>query len=329
MPDFNVALIDYDPDLFTPPATIAGDLAPHGIGWSVGLHATPEAALEAARDCEVVMIQSTAPTLDRALIAQLRRCRCIVRLGVGYDNVDVAAATERGIMVCNAPEYCIDDVADHTVALLLGCVRHVPRQDRAIREGRWDRTLARPARRLRGSTLGLVGFGKIGRMVAQRVRGFDLALLAYDPHVDEVTVARHGARKVGLPTLLTEANLVSLHLPLMESTHHLFGAREFGALKQGAIIVNTSRGPLIDEAALVDALRSGKLWAAGLDVMEHEPLPDDSPLRALDNVILTPHVSANSEQSVADLYRTAVEIAIAVQRGERPPGLVNPEVLDH
>ena len=249
-----------------------------------------------------------------------------MRLGIGYDSVDVAAATERGIVVCNAPDYCVDDVADHALALLLACVRHIARQDHSIRAGRWDRTLARPARRVRGGTLGIVGFGKVGRMLLERVRGFDITVLAYDPYVDATVMTQHGARAVQLATLLEASDWVSLHVPLSEQTHHLMGAREFGLLKQGAIVVNTSRGELIDEAALVDALGNGTLWAAGLDVMEHEPLPADSPLLAFDNVVLTPHVSANSEQSVADLYRTACEIAIAVARNQPPPGIVNPDV---
>lgn len=323
-----VSLVDYDEDLFTPQGWEGAELARHGIAWNVGQYRTADAVIEAARDSDIVMIQSARSLLTREVIEHLPRCRCIVRLGIGYDNVDVTAATEHGILVCNAPDYCVDDVADHALALLLGCVRHVARQDRSIRVGKWDRTLARPARRLRGSTLGIVGFGKIGRMLAARVRGFDLALLVYDPYVDDATITAQGAQKVELPTLLAQSDFVSLHTPLTNDTFHLLGAAQFENLKDGAIVVNTSRGPLIDENALADALRCGKVWAAGLDVMEHEPLPADSPLRGFDNVIFTPHVSANSEQSVRDLYSTACQIAIDVARGVRPPGVVNPDVVE-
>ena len=324
----SVNLVDYDEDLFTPQGWEGAELARHGITWTVGQHRTAEAVLAAARHSDIVMIQSARPLLTRPVIDHLERCRCIVRLGIGYDNVDVAAATERGILVCNAPDYCVDDVADHALALLMGCVRHVARQDRSIREGKWDRTLARPARRLRGCTLGIIGFGKIGRTVAARVRGFDLTLLVYDPHVDDAVVAAHAARRVDLPTLLAQSDFVSLHTPLTDDTFHLLGSAQFDLLQPGAIVVNTSRGPLIDEHALAAALGSGKVWAAGMDVMEHEPLPLDSPLRAFDNVIFTPHVGANSEQSVRDLYSTACQIAIAVARGVRPPGVVNPDVVE-
>jgi D-3-phosphoglycerate dehydrogenase len=323
---FQAMLVDYDEDLFAPPDWVGKELARYGITWTVGQHRTPEAVLQAARHGDVVMIQSLRPLLTRFVIEQLEKCRCIVRLGIGYDNVDVAAATERGILVCNIPTYCIDDVADHALALLMSAVRHIARQDRWIRVGRWDRTGARPARRMKGRTLGFVAFGRIARALAERVSGFGMTLLAYDPYLDAETIARYGAQKVDLDELLQRADFISVHCPLTDETHHLLSTREFNLMKEGVFIVNTSRGPVIDEAALVEALRCGKVWGAGLDVFEHEPLPPDSPLRDFDNVIFTPHVGANSEESVADLYRTACQIAIDVYNGRWPPGVVNPEV---
>ena len=325
---FKAVLVDYDEDLFAPPLWVEGELARHGIAWTAGQHRSPEAALQAARDGDLVMIQSVRPLLDAALIQNLPRCRCIVRLGIGYENVAVAAATEQGILVCNVPDYCIDDVADHALALLMAAARHVARQDRWIRAGRWDRTGARPARRMRGCTMGFVAFGRIARALAGRMRGFGLTLLAYDPYLDAETIARHGAQKVTLDDLLKQADLVSVHCPLTDETHHLLGAREFDLMKEGIFLVNTSRGAVIDEAALVRALRSGKVWGAGLDVFEQEPLPLDSPLRAFDNVILTPHVGANSEDSVVDLYRAGIQITLDVHHGRWPPGVVNPEVAE-
>jgi D-3-phosphoglycerate dehydrogenase len=217
-------------------------------------------------------------------------------------------------------------VADHALALLMGAARHVARQDRWIRAGRWDRTGARPARRTKGCTLGFVAFGRIARALAERVSGFGMTLLAYDPYLDAETVARYGAQKVELDELLPRADFISVHCPLSEETHHLLSTREFSLMKEGVFIVNTSRGPVIDEAALVEALRCGKVWGTGLDVFEHEPLPHDSPLRGFDNVTFTPHVGANSEESVADLYRTGCQIAIDVYNGRWPQGVVNPEV---
>ncbi|MHB1296394.1 MAG: C-terminal binding protein [Anaerolineae bacterium] len=321
---FRVVLVDYDEDLFTPPQGIAEELAAAGLGYTAGQWRTEGEALQAARDADVVLVQSTKPLMTAKTIQQLERCRCIVRLGIGYDSVDIEAATQRGILVCNAPTYCVDDVADHALALLLDGVRHIARQDRMIRAGLWDRTGARPARRLKGCTLGFVAFGRIARALAQRVSGFGLNLVAFDPYVDEAAMARCGVTKVSLDDLLRQADLISIHSPLTAETRHLISTREFGLMKDGAFLVNTSRGPLIDQAALVDALRAGKLCGVGLDVMETEPLPLDSPLRAFDNVTFTPHVGANSEESVADLYRIGVRIAVDVSQGVWPEAVVNP-----
>jgi D-3-phosphoglycerate dehydrogenase len=319
-------LVDYDEDLFSPRGWEGEMLAQEGIEWVVGQHRTPETALEAAREADVVIVQSLRRLLTRPVIKELTKCRCAIRLGIGYDTMDVAAATEQGILVCNVPDYCLDDVADHALALLLGSVRHITRQDRWIRAGRWDRTGARPARRLKGCTLGLVAFGRIARALAQRVRGFDLTLLAYDPYVESDTASLYGVEKVELDELLRRSDFISVHTPLTDQTHHLLGTREFEQMKEGVFLVNTSRGGIIDERALVQALRSGKVWGVGLDVMEEEPLPMDSLLREFENVTFTPHVSANSEESVDDLYRTGCRIAIDVIRGIWPAEVVNPEV---
>ena len=329
MAPFTVVLIDYDDDLFEPPGWIPGEFQRAGIRWVAGQHREPGPALAAAREGDVVIIQSLRPLLARAAIQQLAHCRCIVRLGIGYDNVDVEAATQEGIIVCNAPTYCVDDVADHALALLLGAVRHLSRQDRWIRDGKWDRTAARPARRLRGCTLGLVGFGRIARAVARRVSGFDLNLLAYDPFVDAGSMAYLGVQNAELDELLARSDFVSIHCPLTRDTHHLLDARAFGLMKDGVFLVNTSRGPIIEESALAEALRRGKVWGAGLDVFEQEPLPPGSPLREFDNLILTPHVGANSEESRDDLYRAGYQIAVDVQQSRWPQSVVNPEVRGH
>jgi D-3-phosphoglycerate dehydrogenase len=322
---FKAVLIDYDEDLFAPPDWVGDELARYGIEWIVGQHRTPETALRVARTGDVVMQQSLRPLLNPSVIEQLERCRCIVRLGTGYDNVDLAAATGQGILVCNAPTYCIHDVADHALALLMDVVRHVARQDGWIRAGHWDRTGARPARRMKGRTMGFVAFGRIARALAERVSGFGMTLLAYDPYLDAETITGYGAQKVELDELLRRADFISVHCPLTDETHHLLSPREFDLMQEGVFIVNTSRGPVIDEAALVASLRSGKVWGAGLDVFEREPLPLDSPLRDFDNVTFTPHVGANSEESVADVYHTGCQIAIDVCNERWPPWVVNPE----
>jgi D-3-phosphoglycerate dehydrogenase len=323
---YKTVLVDYDEDLFSPRGWEGEMLARAGIEWVVGQHRTPEAALEAARDADVVIVQSVRRLLTRPVIEGLAKCRCAIRLGIGYDSVDVAAATEQGILVCNVPNYCVGDVADHALALLMGGVRHIARQDRWIRAGRWDRTGARPARRMRGCTMGFVAFGRIARALAERVSGFGMTLLAYDPYVKSEAMALYGVEKVGLDELLQRSDFISVHTPLTDETRHLLSARKFGLMKEGVFLVNTSRGPVIDESALAEALRSGKIWGVGLDVMEQEPLPLGSPLREFENVTFTPHVSANSEESVDDLYRTGCRIAIDVINGIWPEEVVNPEV---
>jgi D-3-phosphoglycerate dehydrogenase len=322
-----VVLVDWDEDLFAPSGWEGEMISAANIDYAFEQRRTPDDVLAFSAGADVILQQSLRPLLTREVISRLDRCRCIVRLGIGYDNVDVAAASERGILVCNVPNYCVEDVAEHALALMLASVRRVARQDRWIREGRWDRTGARPARRMKGCTLGFVAFGKIPRALAERVAGFRMRLIAYDPFVSEEAMAGCGVQKVELDDLLRQADFISVHAPLSTVTRHMLSEREFGLMKVGVYIINTSRGAVIDEAALVEGLRSGRVWGAGLDVVEHEPLPPDSALRAFDSVTLTPHVSASSEESVAELYRTACEIAIDVCQGRWPQGVVNSEAV--
>ena len=324
--EYKVVLLDYDDDLFSPPAWLGDALAEADASCLVGQYRDEEEIIELTCDADVVMVQSVKPLLTGNVIRRLRSCRCLVRLGTGYDSVDVVTATSQGILVCNTPTYCVDDVAEHALALMFGATRHVALQDRWIRSGRWDRRGARPARRIRGATLGLVAFGRIARAVAMRAKGLGLHVLASDPFVDGETMAQHGVEKVGLDDLLRRSDFISVHAPLTDATRHLLGPREFGMVKAGAVLVNTSRGSVVDNEALAEAVRVGRLWGAGLDVMEQEPLPLDSPLRALERVTLTPHVGASSEESASDVYRIACDIASAVLSGRWPEFVVNPEV---
>ena len=321
-----VVLVDYDADLFSPPDGLAEDYAKAGAVCIIAQYRDETEITEVTRDADVVMIQSVKPLLTGPVIREMRRCRCLIRLGTGFDSVDVATATAQGILVCNTPTYCVDDVAEHALALLLGATRHVSLQDRSIRAGEWDRRAARPARRLRGATLGLVAFGRIARGVAARAKGLGLRVLAADPFVDASTMAEHGVEKFDLHEMLRRSDFISVHAPLNDATRHLLGPREFEEVKPGAVLVNTSRGPVVDNEALAEALRVGRLWAAGLDVMEEEPLPPDSLLRALDNITFTPHVGASSEESAVDVYRISREIAVDVLNGRWPEFVVNPEV---
>lgn len=325
----HVVLVDYARDLFAPVGFEAERLAAAGASWEAHECRSAADVLKVARDADVVVVQSVRPLLTREVIAQLPRCRCLIRAGAGYDSLDYIAATEMGIMVCNAPTYCTDEVADHAIALLLACLRHIPRLDAAMRRGEHAYHLARPTRRLAGSTLGVIGLGRIGARLVQRLSGWELRVLAYDPYITPERAASLGATLTSLDALLAQSDFISLHCLLNEQTHHLLGREALAKVKPGVMIVNDSRGPLIDEAALVEALQDGRVWAAGLDVTEREPLPADSPLLELDNVILTPHTAAYSPQSREALYAQICEISIDVIQGRVPQFLVNPTVLAH
>jgi D-3-phosphoglycerate dehydrogenase len=257
--------------------------------------------------------------LDAAAIGRLKRCKVISRYGVGYDNVDVEAATRAGIWVANVQHYAKEDVSDHALALLLACVRRVTERDRAIRKGEWNTTTRLKGYRLAGKTLGLIGYGDIARCLHRKVSGFGLAnVLVSDPYVDAAAVRAAGAELVALERLLSESDMISVHAPLAPSTRGMIGAAQLASLKPGAVLVNTSRGPLLDETAIAAALRDGRLACAGLDVFEQEPLPAASPLMSLENVVLTDHVGWYTEESIVELKTGAARNVAEVLAG-RPP----------
>lgn len=264
--------------------------------------------------------------LPRHVVDKLRRCRVIVRYGVGVDNVDVEACTRAGIIVATVPDTSTDDVATHAIALLLACARRIVELDRRIRAGHWDRQSLAPMGRVSGKTLGLVGFGRIGQAVARKAIGLGLRVTACDPIARLESFSDLGVTPSTLGDLLASSDYVSLHVPLTDATRHLLSDPEFAAMKAHAVVVNTSRGPIVDEAALIRALETGQIAAAGLDVMEVEPLPATSPLRRLDNVILTPHAAQYSDEGIRELcYRVGREAGTAL-RGGWPTSVVNPEV---
>lgn len=283
-----------------------------------------------ARDAVAVMT-CFAP-VTRAVIESAPHLKVIARFGVGVDNIDLAAATERSVLVTNVPDYCVDEVAEHALALLLCCVRGVARYDRDVRAGGWRPQVAAPLFRLQGRTLGLIGYGRIAQRLAAKVSGLGLRILAYDPAVAErpgasAAVAASGVTLVDLPTLLTESDLVSIHAPLTPSTRHLIDETRLRMMKRGAVLVNASRGGLVDGAALTQALIDGHLAAAGLDVFSTEPLPVDDPLRRLENVVLTPHVAFYSEESLAELRDRAARDVVEVLSGRDVEHVVNADLL--
>jgi D-3-phosphoglycerate dehydrogenase len=279
-----------------------------------------EAIADAVREADLVLVRE-AP-LTRETIYGMTRARGIIRYGVGVDNIDLGAARERRIYVANVPDYGSDDVAEHALALMLSLSRRITQRDRAVRAGAWGVGQREVVHRLSERTLGLVGFGRIARALQAKTSGLGLAAtLAFDPVARDFPA---GVEAATLPELLARADLISLHAPLTAETRHLLGEREFAALRPGTLLVNTARGGLIDEAALLAALQSGQLSGAGLDVFENEPLAPEHPLRALDNVILTDHAGWYSEESLADLQRLAGEEAVRILSGASPRSWVNP-----
>jgi D-3-phosphoglycerate dehydrogenase len=281
------------------------------------------------RDAEVIL--TTWIRFPPEAIRALERCRLIVRYGIGVDTIDLAAATECGIVVANAPTYCVAEVADHAAGLILSFARRIPWLDHQVRTVGWVAAQQglHGIRRLSALTLGLVGLGKIGAQVARRMAPFGLRILGYDPYLSDEQVRARGAEPSSLDELLAAADIVSLHVPLAPATRHLIDARRLALLKPSAAIVNTSRGAVIDEIALVRALQEERIFGAALDVVEQEPLAPDHPLLALDprRVILTPHFAASSEEVIPDLHREVCDAFAAVLDGFWPPAVMNPGVV--
>jgi D-3-phosphoglycerate dehydrogenase len=246
---------------------------------------------------------------------------------VGYDHVDIKSAANRGIIVTNVPDVFIEEVADHTMALLLSCWRRLITQDKMVRTGRWleARPMLYRFPRLSGSTLGFIAFGNIPRAVSRRAKPFGLRMLAYDPYISELIMNEHGVEPITELSLLLEASdFISAHLPLTEETHHMISEGEFKRMNPKAIFLNTGRGPTVDEAALIKALQEGWIAYAGLDVFEQEPVAPDSPLLMMDNVILTAHVASSSSRMPPETRRRAATEIARVLRRENPIHPVNP-----
>ena len=284
-------------------------------------HLPLEKALALAEDAEGILFRRGNITAE--MIRRFRHAKGIVRYGIGIDNVDLAAATAAGIIVGHVPAYCIDEVSTHAIAMLLASVRKlVPMQER-MRRGEWDVHRVDPVYRLAGKTLGIVGFGKLGKAVARKLAGWELRLLAADPFAEPA----HGVELVDLATLCRESDFISLHAPLLPETRHMISHKQFGLMKPGVILVNTARGPVLDTKALLAALDSGKVAQAALDVFEEEPLPANSPLRSHPKILLTDHMAWCSEESQAELQRSAAEEIATICTGRLPGSMANPEVL--
>jgi D-3-phosphoglycerate dehydrogenase len=280
-----------------------------------------EQVIEAAAEADALLVQY-AP-ISRRVIDSLKKCRVIGRYGIGVDMIDVDAATQRGIPVVNVPDYCVEEVSDHTLALMLAACRKILLLHSSIAEGRWDFSVAAPLLRIGDLTVGLVALGKIARRVAEKLRGFGCSIIAHDPYADRRAALALGVELADLQTLLKRSDIISIHAPLTDETLHLFDREAFRRMKSSAWIVNTSRGGLIDESALVQALDRGSIAGAALDVLETEPISKDNPLIGRDNVVLTPHSAFYSAASLLDLQILTARGVAQVLRGERPDYQVN------
>jgi len=265
---------------------------------------TEDDVIRVAADADALMV-SFVPVTARVLDA-LPKVRGILRYGVGYDNVDIPAATARGIWVANVPDYCIPDVADHALAMLLTLARKLPLLDASVRRGEWAAVkTSKPIYRLEGRTLGLIGMGRIGREVARRAQGFGLRVIVTDKYLSADKAAEAGATLVELDGLIRSADYISIHAPLTPETHHLVNAERLRAMKPTAILINVSRGPIVDTVALAQALHDGVIAGAGIDVFEKEPLEADHPIRTAPNTVLAAHAAWYSEEAMAQLQRSA------------------------
>lgn len=263
------------------------------------------------------------------VIEQLENCEVIAVGSIGVDMVDMEAATKAGILVTNTPDVFIEEVADQTMTLLLGVTRKTKLMSRLVEEGEWwdARAICTEVPRLRGQTLGLVGFGNVARATARRAQPFGLQVIAYDPYVAETVMCGQEVAPVNFKELLEQSDFLSVHTPLNDETHHMIGAKEFKAMKATAALLNTARGPIIDEQALIQALQTGEIAAAGIDVAETEPPAEDNPLRAMDNVLVTPHSAAATTRARPEARRRAAREVALVLSGRWPMSCVNPWVI--
>jgi len=282
--------------------------------------------IEKCADADIVFSMGTA--VGPKIMDGLKKCKAYLRYGIGYEMLDVDAATKRGIMICNMPRYCIDEVATQSITLALAASRQILNQCLGIRSGTWtsQKLFAMHSNRFR--TFGFLGFGNIARKASEFAKSFGFKLIAFDPYIDDALCKKYGVQKVSKEELLAQADIISVHTPLTDETFHLLDKPDFAKMKDGVIIVNTSRGSVISTEALVEALQSGKVAAAGLDVVEGEPIMDTNhPLLKINNVIMTPHMGADTVEAIDSLREEMANTAIKILQGEVPYNVVNKKAL--
>jgi D-3-phosphoglycerate dehydrogenase len=297
---------------------------------------TEDEIIAAAHDADAIIGVATFQPFSRKVIEKLTKCRLILSMGIGYDNLDLEAATEHNILAANVPDYCLEEVSDHAMALILASTRKIVKLSRIVEKGGWktepdpeiQRSIWPTMSRLRGQTLGLVGFGRIPRTLVPKAKGFGMRVIAYDPYLQPSAFESLGVERVELDQLLAESDIISLHSALTAETKHMLGLEQFKKMKPTAYLINTARGALIDQRVLHTALTEGYLAGAALDVTEPEPISPDDPLLKLDNVIITAHSAHFSIPAYLELTRRPGEEVARVLKGDWPIGLLNPQVKE-
>jgi D-3-phosphoglycerate dehydrogenase len=321
---FHVVLTDYEwPDL----SIEHGIFSPLGINFTAAHCKDEDDVLRVAEDADAI-ITEYAP-LSRKVIRSLRRCKIISMNAAGFDNVNVEAATDEGILLVNCPDYCFEEVADHAMAMILSCARGLFQYGRRIRNKIWDYKSAGPRERIRDSVLGLIGFGRVAQAVAARAKSFGMRVVASDPFISDEFIRSQGVEPATKQETLTAADYLSIHVPLTKDTRKSIGEKELSRMKRSAFLINVSRGAVIDEKALYEALKSGIVRGAAFDVLEKEPPDFDNPLLSLDNVLVTPHAAFYSEDAMSEVRSRSAQEVIKVFKGELPAHVVNGEVLEN
>ncbi len=294
----------------------------------IGVNAsTEDEIISVAREADVVI--TVGARMTRRVIENLPRLQAMIRYGVGYDTLDVEAATDNHVLVVNIPDFCFEEVANHALALLLVCAKKIIQFNNLVKQGRWvdARASVAPMGSIYGETLGLIGCGNIGRTVARKAQCLNLRILGYDPYVDQTLAKEAGIELVDLPRLLRESDYISLHPLLNQETRHMIGEKEFNQMKKSAFLINTARGPVIDEKALIKALQDKRIAGAGLDVFEKEPVEADNPLLKMGNVVVLPHSAFYSDVSSVRLRISVGQEASRIASGKWPKNVVNKSVL--
>ena len=324
MADFTVAMVDYD---YATLEVFEREVLKLGGAFISKNCKDVDEAIAFGKEADGWLVQYTNP-INAKVFSACHNLKVVGRCGIGYDVIDVPAATAAGVVATNVPSYCEDEVSDHAMALLLTAARRTALYTASVKRGVWDWKVGAPIQRLRGQTLGLCGFGKIPRTLVPKAKAFGMKVACFDPYLKPEVAQSEGVELVDFDTLLSVADYISVHCPLTDETRGMFNAAAFAKMKSSAIIVNTARGPIIDLPSLTEALKTGAIAGAGLDVLPSEPPAEGEELLTLDNVALSPHVGWYSEQSIVDLQAKIARNVAMVCAGRKPEAIINREVLD-